>query len=576
MEFKDKLNEYITLLNCSAHDLADASGLTAATISRYRSGERIPQPSSSELSKLAQGISLISSRNSQYKIAVQSALSALSDCIINNNSTDDNFCVNMNALISALSINVNALAKSLNYDPSYISRIKNGHRKPSKPEKFTNELVEYLMKKYSSDESKKIIAKLIGIDSKTIENDFDYYNALVKWLHSSHDMQDDSLTNFLKKMDEFDLNDYIRAIHFDELKVPTSPFKLPTSKSYYGLKEMMTGELDFLKATVLSKSKEDVILYSDMPMEEMAKEIDFSKKWMLGMAMMLKKGLHLHQIHYMNRPFNEMMLGLESWIPMYMTGQISPYVLKGNQNNAFNHFLRVSGNVALDGEAISGYADNGKYYLTNSKEEVKYYKTRGENLIRKASPLMTIYRENFADEFEVFMAQSAKSTSTKKTIHSSLPLYTISDDLLDEILNNNGVSSVDKEIIFAHLNTLRCDLDYKLKSSTVIDEIPVISEEEFDSFPMSMSLCDLFYEKNILYTYEEYRHHIELSKEYEDIHEKYNIIQSNSPAFRNIRITIIKGESVLISKNKSPIIHFVIQYPKLREALEKYIPPIVD
>lgn len=83
-------------------------------------------------------------------------------------------------------------------------------------------------------------------------------------------------------------------IHFDELKVPTAPFQFPGSKNYFGLQEMMNSELDFLKATVLSKSQEDVIMYSDMPMEEMAKDEDFPKKWMFGMACMLKKGLHLH------------------------------------------------------------------------------------------------------------------------------------------------------------------------------------------------------------------------------------------------------------------------------------------
>ena len=112
---------------------------------------------------------------------------------------------------------------------------------------------------------------------------------------------------------------------------------------------------------------ESVIMYSDMPMSEMAKDPDFPKKWMFGMAMMLKKGLHLHQIHNLDRSFDEMMLGLESWIPMYMTGQISPYYLKGVQNSIFLHFLKVSGPAALTGEAISGFHSDGKYYLTKSK-----------------------------------------------------------------------------------------------------------------------------------------------------------------------------------------------------------------
>ena len=99
------------------------------------------------------------------------------------------------------------------------------------------------------------------------------------------------------------------------MKVPTAPFQLPTSKTYFGLKEMMESELDFLKATVLSKSMEPVIMYSDMPLEEMGKDPDFPKKWMYGMAMMLKKGLHLKQIHTLDRSFGDVMLGLERWIP---------------------------------------------------------------------------------------------------------------------------------------------------------------------------------------------------------------------------------------------------------------------
>ena len=55
-------------------------------------------------------------------------------------------------------------------------------------------------------------------------------------------------------------------------------------------------------------------------------------------AMCLKKGLHLNIIHNLDRPFNEMMLGLESWIPIYMTGQVSPFYYKNNNTNIYHHF----------------------------------------------------------------------------------------------------------------------------------------------------------------------------------------------------------------------------------------------
>ena len=39
--------------------------------------------------------------------------------------------------------------------------------------------------------------------------------------------------------EEMCIRDSIKAIHFDELKVPSMPFQLPTARYYYGLGEMM-------------------------------------------------------------------------------------------------------------------------------------------------------------------------------------------------------------------------------------------------------------------------------------------------------------------------------------------------
>ena len=155
--------------------------------------------------------------------------------------------------------------------------------------------------------------------------------------------------------------------------------------------------MDFFKATVLSKSTEPVFLYSDMPMEDMAADLDFSKKYMLGLALLLKKGLHLNIIHSLNRPFQEMMLGLESHIPLYMTGQISPYYLQSAPNTVFCHFLKVSGSAALSGECIAGCHEDGMYRLSRGKRDLAYYRKRADDLLQKAKPLMDIYRETSQD-----------------------------------------------------------------------------------------------------------------------------------------------------------------------------------
>ena len=42
MEFKDQLKSYIQQLNCTAKELSIATNLSAAVISRYKNGLRVP------------------------------------------------------------------------------------------------------------------------------------------------------------------------------------------------------------------------------------------------------------------------------------------------------------------------------------------------------------------------------------------------------------------------------------------------------------------------------------------------------------------------------------------------------
>ena len=380
----------------------------------------------------------------------------------------------------------------------------------------------------------------------------------------------------MNNLDKFDLNEYIKAIHFDEMKVPFVPFYKATSKTYYGIEEMKKGELDFFKATVLSKNSDLIFMCSDMPMEDMAQDIEFGKKWMYAIAMMLKKGLHLNIIHNLDRPFNEMMLGLESWLPIYMTGQVSPYFLKGLQDNVYCHFNYVSGVAALYGECINGYHNNGKYTLTTNKTDISYYKAKATFLLKKATPLMEIYKEDSKNAYTAFLSSSVKIKANRRRILSSLPIHTISDDLLLKILKHNNIPSEDIEKMQESVKVQKEILENITQNYIFEDEISELSKEDFQKAPLSLFLADSFYEKKVYYTYEEYLEHIDLTKKYENNNNNYKLSLNTNNTFKNIQILICEKNWVLISKANSPSIHFVIHHSKLRNAIENFIPPVVE
>lgn len=575
--FREKLNKYMELLHCSGKEFAEYSGISEATVSRYRSGARTPKANSEDMKKLCHGICAAAEKKEidlSYK-TVLSELNTLAEAVP---FDYDSLQKKLNVLCTVFSVNLADMSKSLKYDSSYISRIRNGKRRPANPQKFAYDVAGYFSVCYNSDSDKKIIAEILNIKPSLIKTRDNYVSELTSWLTDSKVTKkpENPIGNFLSALNSFDLNEYIKAIRFDELKVPSLPFQLPTAKSYYGIDEMKNGELDFLKATALSKSNHDVFMYSDMQMDDMAADMEFSKKYMFGLAVMLKKGLHLNVIHNLNRPFNELMLGLECWIPLYMTGQISPYYLKGAHNQLFCHFLNVSGAAALSGECVSGFHAKGRYYLTKNKDELSYYQERSSFILKKAYPLMDIYREDKSAELAAFMISDSHMDGNRRSVLSALPIYTATNEFLESFLDNRNVPNDEKQKILDYAATRREQIFEILKNNSVSDEIPRLSKEEFNDNPQTLSLSLMFCNENFEYTYGEYIEHLRLTKEFAKKNKNYSITQTKENAFANIQITMHENEFVMISKNKAPTVHFVIRHPILRKAIENLEFPMLN
>lgn len=558
MKFNDVLNKYLNLIGCSSKDLAQVSQLSESIISRYKNGGRIPNEEN--LKKISEALESLS--EGEYK--AEDIYKDFEKTIFDSSVDFDIVRGNLNKLIETFNINARGLAKALNFDASYLSRIRNGERIPSNKEAFVSSLAAFVLKKYEIQSYKDSYYLLFNEKEKIT------LSKIREWIITNKKEEVGDVDNFLSTLDEFNLNDYIKEIKFDELKVPNIPFYKARCKTYYGVEEMKKGELEFFKATVLSKSKEDIFMCSDMPMEDMAEDKEFGKKWMFAIAMCLKKGLHLNIIHNLDRPFNEMMLGLESWIPIYMTGQVSPYYLKEVKNSVYHHFNYVSGVVALTGECIKGYHDKGKYYLTNNSRELEYYREKSNLLLKKANSLMDIYSSEDLDKFERFLENESKTVGTRKRILATLPLFTISNPILKKILRENNIDSNDVSRIIRYKKEQEKVISTILKHSVITDNICKYNKNDF-SDDVYLDIDGI----KVKYKYEEYVEHFNSTKEFSKKNANYKISISEK-TFSNITISILEDNYAIISKKSNPVIHFVIRHPKLVGAISEFRPLVVD
>ena len=269
------------------------------------------------------------------------------------------------------------------------------------------------------------------------------------------------------------------------------------------------------------------------------------------------------------------MLGLMSWIPLYMTGKVTSYYLPDASNRIYCHTDYVSDTAVLYGECIRGYHNEGKYFLTQSETDLAYYKKRIRRLFSKAKPLLKTYRTEDQDTFYHFEETEGLTGGTRRNLLSSLPIYTIPEDVLESMLEHNSFGEAEKEDVRRYMSRQRNMTETILENAAICDEISVLSEEEFGKEPVYLSLSGMFSEKGLCYTYPDYLRHLAATHQFAAEHAGYDLRTDAVHTFRNIQIQVNMGKWVIVSKNNAPSIHFVIKHPKMIRTFEDFCRPAV-
>ena len=198
MEVSEQLNFLLEKYNCTAKELAQASGMSVSVISRYRNGTR--HPSKEQLRRLADGfVELLN------KQGMEVSCENLFDDFEPSGVDKEMLMRNFNILVSILNINMSDFARFCSYDPSYISRLRSKQRDISDPEAFAIQTGKFLYQKYRNDD--KTIAALIGAD-RMPDDSGEYTDVVQKWLCSGSLYSKELIIPFAGNVDDMDIDSY--------------------------------------------------------------------------------------------------------------------------------------------------------------------------------------------------------------------------------------------------------------------------------------------------------------------------------------------------------------------------------
>lgn len=566
MKFQELFNQWIQELGCSARELSEVTGLSAAVISRYRSGTRAPLKGSQQLEQLLAGLNELSIHNGFSDHKRKLLEDQLTGALTAHDGAFERFYPHFDTLLSTLNISMKELSRAVNYDISFLYRIRSGKRRPHDLDEFIDRICSYAVLNRNSPQSLERISEMTGVSPDLLDSEKQRHQVLLDYLSRSGVPTQRSVEGFLRKMDSFDLGDYSASLHLPSADLPAVPLPTQRRQLYYGTAQMREGQLAYFHQVLHSRSRESMFMYTDMPLLEMAEDEIFVANWVLSVASILEKGLYINVIHELNRPLREMLLALEAWIPLYMTGRIAPNYLPKKTTELFHHLLFTSGTAALAGECIAGKHDHGRYELTTDPRELSYYKTRAKDLMRKAKPLMEIYGAEHWEAFKRFAEDSRAVPGSRRNILSRPPLYSISEHLLREIISQSGVSEAEQAQIMEHYRLECAALESMTAEHQLEDRLSVLTGPEFRKHPVTLPLPNHF--GPIPYTWEQYSAHVQ---ETLALDLPNYTVTAIAPAFRNIDIFIVKGSHAVVCKHNAPAIQFVIRHPKLVSALENYV-----
>ena len=565
MTFKDLLNEDMSRIGCTLSELSRASGLSAAVLSRYRSGEREPRLGSRQLSDLLRGIQALE-KEGGLQDRSETRRRAYEQSLITKRLL---LSSHLSRMLEIVPVSIKELSLALNYDASYLSRIRSGKRNPQDPELFARNLSQFIIRNADTTQTDRLMVLCGCTDEASLLND------LSEWLVEKDHTHSSSMDHFLKNLDNFDLNDFITSIRLNEEDLRAISASTSPCGTYYGMERMRQAELDFFRNVLMSDSTAPVFMCNTMPIEKMAEDTSFIRQWVGLIAACLQKGIHFNVVHDVSRPFEEMMLGLESWIPLYMTGQITPWYLPGAERSSFRQSLYTSGPTILRGECMFARPEHGIYELHNEPEWLEYAYARSQDILAAARPLMKIYTSENREEFLDYMFPIGTVPGNRYIHSSSLLLCSLTKDILLPYLREHGVP----EKLISEVETYRrrelINIHNVLKKNTITFEIPEYTDDQFEEQPPYLFLSPLMRDLQIPYTKELYRKHLQLTAEFAETNPGFTLTINPDFSFRRLTIHGQEDYHAVVIKNHSPEIAFVISHPNMVQALNHYTAPII-
>ena len=583
----ERIHTLFALLGCSNTDIARFAGCSSGNISKLKTGNREPKPSSRSIAAFANGVygyadyeNMLSALQELCGCADMTRDSIIPALIAWLYGTGDivlparaaapkskrlrtqrrkSFGDRLDRAVTLLGLSNSQLANLLNVDDSLVSRYRSGVYSPHGNERLAAKLSDALVSRAKRTGKTAALAALCDTDEAHFDAD-----TVSAWLYDASAEEDSTAVAqvLLQSLDTFAPGGISIGAAREIPEVSEETF-------YYGTEGLRSAVIRFLRDA--AEEGGELLLYSDEPMDWMAGDRAYFALWASLMAKCVNSGVRIKIIHNVDRVDTEMVDAIRGWLPLYISGMIEPFVFRKARNARFYHtvFLR-SGGACIHGFFPAEGSESRWYeYLTDKKRLALMEREYGA-MLSVASPFLRVYNASASEEYR---ALCTEKQGTRTFLLSGFPVFTMPEELLEQIVNRIQTAQAHKSSVLTLYRHLRRHFQELLKRDTV-NLILCPAEgvmEQGRKINFSLELLELSAD----YTKDEYAQHISAVMDLIRHEKNFHLTLLPEPPFRDIQIAM-PGDTVSVLRCDEPYAAFVFNNPTLTGSVSDYLSLLIE
>ena len=149
---------------------------------------------------------------------------------------------------------------------------------------------------------------------------------------------------------------------------------------------------------------------------------------------------------------------------------------------------------------------------------------------------MDIYCGTAENVYGSFLAAEALKPGKRRSLLTTLPTHTLSEECLSRLLEKNGVPDSDGRRMLEACAQMKGFVAAMLDNGSYEEEFPVLTQKEFGQESVSVAMSEVFAGMPVHYDEADYWEHLRLTRAFAQSHPGYTARENGRGAFRNIQI----------------------------------------